>query len=139
MDAGILTQIAAIEKECFSDPWSEKIIAETAGSENHVFSCVKDESGYVFGYGFAQLSGDQGEIERIAVREPFRRNGYGRQILDNLLFSLKMNDIREVFLEVRIHNERAVSLYKKTGFEAAGTRKSYYDDSEDALIMKLSY
>ena len=42
----------------------------------------------------------------------------------------------QMTLEVRVTNEKAISLYTSLGFEVAGRRKNYYEDnSEDAFIM----
>ena len=51
------------------------------------------------------------------------------------LFTLGM---QEIFLEVRISNIPAISLYRRLGFTVKGVRKSYYSEpTEDAYIMSL--
>ena len=42
----------------------------------------------------------------------------------------------QAFLEVRVSNAPAISLYKKFGYEPYGIRARYYEDGEDALVMK---
>jgi ribosomal-protein-alanine N-acetyltransferase len=39
------------------------------------------------------------------------------------------------YLEVREHNQPAISLYQKFGFETMYVRKGYYPDGENALVM----
>jgi ribosomal-protein-alanine N-acetyltransferase len=48
--------------------------------------------------------------------------------------------INQVFLEVRISNEKAIAFYQKFGFEKDAIRDKYYsgDYSEDALLMSLN-
>jgi ribosomal-protein-alanine N-acetyltransferase len=41
----------------------------------------------------------------------------------------------EVVLEVKVHNEKAINLYKKNGFAPVGLRRKYYADGSDALLM----
>ena len=39
-------------------------------------------------------------------------------------------------LEVRVSNDKAISLYRKYGFETVALRKNYYEDNhEDAYLM----
>jgi ribosomal-protein-alanine N-acetyltransferase len=47
--------------------------------------------------------------------------------------------INQVFLEVRISNEKAIGFYQKYGFKKDAIRESYYsgDMPEDALLMSL--
>jgi ribosomal-protein-alanine N-acetyltransferase len=42
---------------------------------------------------------------------------------------------KQGFLEVRVTNEAAISLYKKLGFEVTRTINGYYSDGEDAYVM----
>ena len=44
--------------------------------------------------------------------------------------------IEKIFLEVRVSNIPAISLYEKMGFESLGVRKNFYEHpQEDASIM----
>jgi ribosomal-protein-alanine N-acetyltransferase len=36
---------------------------------------------------------------------------------------------------VRVSNTGAQSLYERFGFEPAGVRKKYYENTEDAIVM----
>ena len=46
------------------------------------------------------------------------------------------NAIKEIILEVRESNTSAQSLYSKYNFKQISTRKNYYDNIENAIIMK---
>ena len=46
----------------------------------------------------------------------------------------RANGARHLTLEVRESNQAALELYRKFGFEPAGTRKGYYT-TEDAVVM----
>jgi len=41
-----------------------------------------------------------------------------------------------VHLEVRPTNATAISLYARCGFITIGRRKAYYENGEDAILMK---
>ena len=79
---------------------------------------------------------DEAELLRIAVSDRYRRNGFGRRLMQEFLGSLE-GKADSVYLEVRSGNEAAIGLYKGTGFEVAGVRKNYYrSPDEDAILMK---
>jgi ribosomal-protein-alanine N-acetyltransferase len=45
---------------------------------------------------------------------------------------------RDVLLEVSSDNPRAQKLYRRYGFEHIHTRRRYYRDGSDGLIMRLT-
>ena len=46
--------------------------------------------------------------------------------------------MNEIFLEVRVSNLPALSLYRQLGFTVKGIRKDYYSEpKEDAYIMSF--
>ena len=74
----------------------------------------------------------------LCVHPQFQRLGFGRRMLILLLDRAAKLNSSECFLEVRISNETAISLYKSIGFDAVGSRKGYYPAAqgrEDAIIM----
>lgn len=126
--------IAKIEKECFSQPWSEQSIRsemEIDGSVFVVAKCGDTVCGYVNG----RLATDEFYLNNIAVTESFRR----QNIAEKLLFALEVNlgeSAKFITLEVRKSNTIAQKLYTKCGFEIVGKRKNFYEKpSEDAILM----
>ncbi len=130
-----LDGIAAIEAECFSDPWSRRMLADSFLSENF-FGLVLEEEGTLVGYGGIGFACDEAELELIAVSEMYRRCGRGQALLSALLAEAKRRDIRRMFLEVRVSNAPAQMLYLKNGFRGLYARSRYYADGEDAIVMK---
>ena len=50
---------------------------------------------------------------------------------------LSERGVADVYLEVRVSNTPARTLYEKLGFRAVGVRKKYYRlPVEDAVVMK---
>lgn len=76
------------------------------------------------------------EIESIIVKSSYQRQGIGTLLLKYVFNFSKENKINNVFLEVRKSNLTAISLYKKMGFKIISVRKKYYENTEDALILK---
>lgn len=137
MTAEHIPQIAAIERSCFSHPWSEEMLRETLWNDAAVIVAAEGEDGTVWGYAGLQVVLDEGYIDNIAVAPAYRRQG----VADELLSAFERfgrEKLAFLTLEVRQSNAPAIALYKKHGFRAAGRRKNYYDDpKEDAIIMTL--
>lgn len=130
-----IPQIAAIEAEAFSSPWSEKGFADTL-TMKHVLFYAAVTQGRVTGYCGIYLAADEGELTNIAVAGGFRRQHIADRLLDTALPEAFARGAARVFLEVRMSNAPAVSLYEKHGFSIAGTRKGFYQfPQEDALVM----
>lgn len=80
---------------------------------------------------------DELHITLIAVAPWRRRQGLGRQVLTALLEEGGRRGARRATLEVAAGNSGALALYRSTGFETAGRRRSYYRSGEDAVIQWL--
>ena len=131
-------EIFAIEMECFSVPWSlDSIETELLNEDNKLYYVVEDANGVV-GYAGAWLVYDEGQITNIAIRPSARRQGFGAKLTSALIEECFKRGMHEIFLEVRISNLSALSLYRKLGFTVKGMRKNYYSEpKEDAYIMSL--
>jgi [ribosomal protein S18]-alanine N-acetyltransferase len=87
------------------------------------------------GFVVARQISREWELENIVVAADFRRQGLGQHLLAALLARVCETDSASVFLEVRESNTPARRFYERAGFEAAGRRKSYYQNPlEDALL-----
>ncbi|MDJ0273439.1 MAG: ribosomal protein S18-alanine N-acetyltransferase [Candidatus Caldarchaeum sp.] len=77
-----------------------------------------------------------GHIVSVAVLPNYRNRGIGEQLIRRALHSLA-NDYgcEEAFLEVRVSNHVAISLYRKIGFVVKEVHRRYYADGEDAYVM----
>lgn len=131
-------EIFAIEMECFSVPWSlDSIETELLNEDNKLYYVVEDANGVV-GYAGAWLVYDEGQITNIAISPSARRQGFGAKLTSALIEECFKRGMHEIFLEVRISNLSALSLYRQLGFTVKGMRKNYYSEpKEDAYIMSL--
>jgi ribosomal-protein-alanine N-acetyltransferase len=92
----------------------------------------------VLGYGGLWLWLDEAHISTIAVHPEWRGQGIGELLLIALLERSIVLNAMQCTLEVRMSNEVAQKLYRKYGFDYAGTRRHYYrDNNEDAYIMTV--
>lgn len=131
-------EIFAIEMDCFSVPWSlDSIEAELINQEKKLYYVIEDTEGVV-GYAGAWLVYDEGQITNIAIHPSARRQGFGATLTRALIEECFKRGMHEIFLEVRISNLSALSLYRQLGFTVKGMRKNYYSEpKEDAYIMSL--
>ena len=134
-----IPQIAALERACFSHPWSEDALRAELWNDSAVVIAAEGEDGTVLGYAGLQTVLDEGYINNVAVDPRFRRQGVAGQLVEAFL---RFGAARLAFLtlEVRASNAPAIALYEKYGFTQAGRRRDYYDDPrEDALLMTLRF
>ena len=134
MTAADIPQVAAIEKELFTQPWSEQAFADELN--NSTASIVVAQAGGEI-VGFADMREIAGEcyINNIGVKASHRRKGIGRALMqaleDNATESAEF-----ITLEVRQSNEAAIMLYKSMGYIKVGTRRGFYEQpTEDADLM----
>ena len=130
----MLSDIASIEKECFSSPWSEKSLEILLGDNAVGFAAFCGEQ--LVGYVGMMIVLDEGQITNVAVSQSFRRMGCARALLSSLEEYSRENGIVFLSLEVRNSNSAARELYLSDGWIEAGVRKNFYSlPSEDAIVM----
>ena len=135
MDRIHIEQIAALERECFSTPWSEAMLTEVLFDAQASFIVAESEDGGVLGYAGLHVVLDEGYIDNVAVEPAARRHGVADELLD-VFCRFGQAHLAFLTLEVRASNAPAIALYRKHGFEEAGRRKNYYTKpTEDAVIM----
>ena len=139
MDRSHVSQVAALERECFSMPWSETMLEDSLYDSNASFIVAEDEEGNILGYAGLHAVLDEGYIDNIAVEEAARRHGVASALLDVYCRFGALN-LAFLTLEVRKSNAAAIALYEKFGFQQAGLRKGFYQHPrEDAIIMTRTF
>ena len=79
---------------------------------------------------------DRVEIINFNVLEFFQNRHIGSSLLLNLITISKEKLKKNITLEVRKDNEKAIYLYKKFGFREISIRKNYYNDVDGILMEK---
>lgn len=132
-----IKDVALLEKECFTNPWSEKSLREELENENaHFLVCIKD--GELIGYIGVQSICGECYITNVAVKESMRKQGIATALLDRTFRDAILRNDEFITLEARKSNSAAISLYSKFGFKIEGERKNFYTSpKEDAHIMTL--
>ena len=139
MDRSHVGQIAELERECFSTPWSEAMLTEALFDAQASFIVAESEDGGLLGYAGLHVVLDEGYINNVAVDPRFRRQGVADELIAAFVRFGKAK-LAFLTLEVRASNAPAIALYAKHGFQTAGRRRDYYDDpKEDAILMTLEF
>ena len=129
-----LPGIAALEKICFSEPWSENALGLFSGDGAVAFAAVDKEK--ILGYIGMLLAPDEGQILNLAVLPEARRQGVANALVARLIREAETRGLAALSLEVRVSNSPAVRLYESFGFQTAGERKGFYRHPvENALVM----
>lgn len=138
-NSSICSDIAVIEKKCFSVPWTEQSIESQVFTEGSINAVIRDDKAENKPVGFicGQSVSDECELYRIAVLPEYRHQCIATQLMEYFINKCKSNGIKRIFLEVRCDNEPAKKLYEKHGFSEVGRRRNYYTEPVcDALIYK---
>ena len=128
-------KIAALERACFSDPWSEQMLLDGIASP-FFLGFVAEEAGEPIGYAFGSAVYGNAELMILAVAVEHRRRGIGKKLLALLEDGARKRSAKSLSLEVRVSNVAAMSLYERCGFLKTYVRTKYYADGEDAVIME---
>lgn len=135
MNESHVAAVAALEKLCFSEPWSENSIASELKNPLSLW-LVAVEDGDLIGYIGSQSVMGESDMMNVAVHPDHRRKGLGEKLVIALCDALS-GENTSLTLEVRSSNAPAISLYEKLGFVQVGLRKNYYrNPKEDALILR---
>lgn len=130
-DVDYIEQIFNLEKDIFKNSAFSKESTENLvkADNSFIYAYLIDEK--VCGYLMVLDSIDVYEILAIATVEEYRNKGIAQELLDKI-------KTKDIFLEVRESNKKAINFYKKNNFKQISIRKGYYSDpTEDAIIMKM--
>ena len=128
--------IEAMEKQCFSVPWTREMLIKQLPDDMHIFLAAEDDDGEAVGYIGLMYVLDEGYISNVAVSPERRRQGIGDMLIKELILRARAKKLSFVTLEVRESNIAAQMLYNKHGFTEVGRRRNdYVRPTEDAILM----
>ncbi len=138
MVAEDLTEVFSIETSDPVTPWSMKMfLAEMEHPLAHCF-VIKRKDGFnhpVVGYVCFRNVTEESELLKICVHPDYRQLGIAKKLMQFYLeFSYRMG-VRTFHLEVNASNRPAIHLYQSFSYQPSGTRKNFYQENLDALLM----
>ena len=140
MTATDVPGVMRVEWAAYEFPWTENIFRDCL--KVGYYCCVLEDSSGIIGHGVMSAAVGECHLLNICIHPDHQRKGHGERLVDYLLNIAYHAKARIAYLEVRVSNTAARSLYQKRGFREVGLRKNYYPDPgfgnrEDALILVL--
>ena len=132
-----LPGIMPIENASYPKPWTLNVFnneIEMMRRAERTY-LVAREGAAVVGYAGMMYAVDDAHVTNIAVGRDHQRRGVATRLLAELAWTAVERGSTAMTLEVRVSNVAAQQLYRRFGFEAAGVRKNYYENVEDAIVM----
>ena len=129
-----LSLVAEIEKEVFSEPWSEKSLELCLTEQAFCVCCFDDDTLAAYCTVITVL--DEAQIINVATSLSYRGQGCAKAVLQSVINECLIRGLNVISLEVRESNLPAISLYQSFGFTIEGKRKDFYKNPrENALVM----
>ncbi|XHS78889.1 ribosomal protein S18-alanine N-acetyltransferase [Burkholderiaceae bacterium UC74_6] len=141
MMLGDLDEIVPIEAVCYVAPWSRGNFIDSlaAGYEARV---LRGDGGELLGYFIAMPGYEEMHLLNITVAPAHQGRGLALVMLDELRELCRRHAAPQLWLEVRVSNERARAIYRRYGFAEVGQRRGYYPTPggprEDAVLMSFT-
>jgi len=134
-----ITQVSDIERRSYEFPWSHGVFRDCLLAGYHCVVIEREEQ--VVGYSILSVAAGEAHILNLCVDPVYRQHGYGERLLNAIIEYAEAEDVREMFLEVRPSNVKAIGLYSKKGFRQIARRPAYYqavEGREDAAVFAKS-
>ena len=129
-------EVSDIERRSYEFPWNHGVFRDCLLAGYYCLVVERDSA--VVGYGVLSIAAGEAHILNLCIDPMYRELGYGERLLDEILVVTNDQEVREIFLEVRPSNEKAIALYSKKGFRNIAYRPAYYQASEgreDAAVF----
>ena len=140
-----LAAVTHINQVCLPENYTDFFFVDLYRRFPETF-IVAEENGNVVGYIMCRVEVGlsniglpglvkKGHVVSVAVLPEHRRKGVGGALVTKAMESMRTYGAKQCYLEVRVTNEEAISLYKKLGLEVSRSIRGYYADGEDAYVM----
>src|SRR5438067_8476205 len=134
-----MSEVLAIEQQCFEFPWFEEDFVRCLRQRNCI-GMVAEASERVVGFMVYELHKNRLHVLNFAVHEQFRRRRVAAQMAKKLITKLSHDRRSRVMLEVRETNLSAQLFFRSLGFRAVSVLRDYYEDTtEAAYVMQYRY
>ncbi len=140
-----LQSVMNINRACLPENYTDYFFVDLHQRFPETF-IVAEEQGKVVGYIMCRIEVGlsnfglgglvrKGHVVSIAVLPANRRKGIAKALITKALEGMRYYRAKQGFLEVRVTNDGAITLYKNLSFEITRTISGYYSDGEDAYVM----
>ena len=120
----------------FDEFWNYETLKDELESDFSKYFIAK-QNDEIVGFAGLKIIVDEADLMNIVTKKCYRHNGIASKIMNELINYCKLNRIKCITLEVNVQNSIAINFYKKYNIKEVGLRKKYYENTYDAILMKL--
>ena len=135
-----LAEVLAVEQQAYELPWSQGNFIDSL-AVGYLAQVLRAADGALLGYFLAMKGVDEMHLLNITVVPDHQGQGLARSLLDAVCACCRAQACTQLWLEVRVSNQRARAVYARYGFAEVGLRRAYYPAlngvREDAVLMSL--
>ena len=128
--------LAEAELECFSDPWPPQFFVSEILADGRFNRLLVDPAGRMVAYLFCVWQYLDLHVLKVATMPQFRRSGLARRLMALAEDHVVEMGGESLTLEVRSGNQPAITMYETLGYNHAGIGAGYYQNGEDAVVMR---
>ncbi|KAI3515417.1 hypothetical protein L1887_14313 [Cichorium endivia] len=132
----VVDEIVSLEKKIFPEHQSLARSIDDELKKKNSGLIYLEINGDLAGYVMSSLCAI---IIELAVKENYRRQGYGDALLKAAMEKCRSKRIHRVSLHVDPLRTPAMNLYKKLGFQIDTLVKAYYSSDRDACRMYFDF
>lgn len=140
-----LAEVLAIERRAYAVPWTYGNFIDSIAAGYEAFVLRDAGDAVLLGYFLAMKGVDEMHLLNITVAPEWQGQGLARRLLDEVCRLCRARGCTQLWLEVRVGNQRARAVYARFGFAEVGLRRAYYPPDpampggrEDAVLMSLA-
>ncbi len=132
-----LGHVMRIELDSFPSPWTPLAYAmELRYNQDAIYQVLASRNDGIIGYIGVWHTEHSVQVVRIAICKGYRKQGWGRYLIESACKNAQENGLGTMMLEVRESNTQAAAFYESMGFEEIDRLKDFYTDpDEDAVFM----
>jgi ribosomal-protein-alanine N-acetyltransferase len=132
---GDVRDLERAEKLCFIDPWPAHFFVSEIFAPGRYQRLLVNPRGALVAYLFCAWQYLDLHVLKVATLPEYRRQGMAARLMDLAERHAEEMGGDSITLEVRPGNDSAIAMYEALGYHRAGTRRRYYADGEDAIVM----
>ena len=130
MEFNDINDIIKIEEETLNESLGFNMLNDIL--TNDIMKAYVYVDNKILGYISVSFDGNTLEILNFCVDKNNQGKSIGKKLLNYAIINAFKEKCKNVILDVRKDNNRAINLYESFGFKLIHTRKNYYKDSCDA-------